>query len=181
MSAGLSTAARDRSREGPARGIYEVAVAHAMHKAWIAVGLGILIVGLAIGVLGNVQSNVHTLTPTHRSDSYTAGGLLLGTGTVSVAWSEAPTNASFGFYECSSSSCDSAQPIGTGNGSSGQFSTGASNGETFQIHIEGPVLLGSNFTVTIAWGTAGFSYLALGGIVLSLAGTVLVVLAIRRS
>jgi hypothetical protein len=152
-----------------------------MHKLWIAFGLGILIVGLVVGVLGNVQSNVDTLGPTHRSDSFTAGGLLLGTGTVSVAWSEAPPNASFALYLCASSSCTSGRPIDAGNGSSGLFSAGASNGQTFQIQVVGPVLLGSNFTVTVAWATTGFSYLALGGILLSVVGTVVAVLAIRRS
>jgi len=80
--------------------------------------------------------------------------------------------------------CELELHVGTtdaGNGSSGLFSAGASNGQTFQIQVVGPVLLGSNFTVTVAWATTGFSYLALGGILLSVVGTVVAVLAIRRS
>jgi len=156
-------------------------LARAMHKVWIGIGLLILIAGLIVGVLGNVQTGTGTLSATQRTSSYTANELLLGTGSVSVSWSRAPANTTFAFVACSDSSCSSGRTVATGNGSSGSFSSGASNAQSFQIQITGPVLLGSNVTTTIVWTESGFTYLAFGGIVLSVGGVALVYLAIERS
>ncbi|NNN17580.1 MAG: hypothetical protein HKL79_04400 [Thermoplasmata archaeon] len=152
-----------------------------MHKVWIGIGLLILIVGLIVGVVGNIQTGTGTLSATQRTASYTANGFLLGTGSVSVSWSRAPENTTFAFVACSDASCSSGRTIATGNGTSGSFSSGASNAQSFQIQITGPILLGSNVTATIVWAESGFTYLALGGIALSVGGVALVYLAIARS
>ncbi|MFZ0699433.1 MAG: hypothetical protein WAN74_04505 [Thermoplasmata archaeon] len=152
-----------------------------MHKVWIGIGLLILIAGLIVGVLGNVQTNVATLSSTQRTSSHTATEFLLGTGSVSVTWSQAPANTTFALLACSDSSCSSGRTVATGNGSSGTFSSGASNAQTFQIQITGPFLLGSNASATIAWTESGFTYVALGGLALSVGGVALVYLAIERS
>lgn len=155
-------------------------LARSMHKIWIGIGLLILIAGLVLGILGNVQNNVGTLSASDRTGVYTASDQLLGTGALSVAWSQAPANATFAFNVCASSGCASVRTLATGNGSSGSFSTDATNGQSFQIALT-HVLLGSNVSATIAWTESGFTYVALGGIALSIGGVALMVVAIRRS
>ncbi len=144
-----------------------------MRRGRFVVGLVLLLIGLVLIVLPLVATTSESVAP---SQVLTLTPSFIGSGTVTVSWSGAPSATSVQLYSCSTSTCDTGPSLASGQGSSGSFSATLSSGQTYGIQVSGT---GSS-AVTLTLKTLGLTLPMLAGIVLLVVGIIVVLLSFRR-
>ncbi len=144
-----------------------------MRRGRFVIGIVLLLIGLVLVVLPFVATTTESVAP---SQVLTLTPAVVGSGTVTVSWSGAPTSTFVKLYSCATSVCDSGSTVATGQGGSGSFSASLSSGQTYGIQVTGT----GSAAVTLTLRTLGLTIPMIAGIVLLLVGIVVVALSFRR-
>ena len=137
------------------------------------VGLILLLIGLVLIVLPLVATTTESVAP---SQVLTLTPAFVGSGTLTVSWSGAPSGTSVELYACSTAVCDSGPHLASGQGGSGSFSASLSSGQTYGIQVAGT----GGSAVTLTLKTMGLTLPMIAGIVLAIVGVIVLLLSFRR-
>ena len=144
-----------------------------MRKGLFVAGLVVLILGgILIGVTFVVNSSQNTIPNPSTGQALEFSPNFIGSGTVSLSWSQATSQFRFSVYQCQSSACSSPRstsPLANGAGASGTVSFTASGG---QYYIIVPQANTNAVPVTIQL-SGGLTPLLLIGIVVLAIGAVI--------
>ena len=144
-----------------------------MRRGLFVVGLVVLIVGLGLALLPFLATT---------TESVPAGSVLtispnyLGSGTVTVSWSGAPSGTDVRLFSCTNAQCTPGNDIASGQGGSGSFSANLVGGTMYGIATSGT----GGAAVALTLKAVGLTPLVLVGIVLLVIGAALAGLSFRR-
>ncbi len=145
----------------------------AMRKGIFAAGIAVLVIGGIIAGISFAAYNQSEAIPSTATGSLLVlTPPLLGSGTVTVTWSDASSQFRFSIYQCADSSCSSfskTSPLANGAGSSGSTSFTGSGGTSYVLVPSG----NSNAVPATVDVSGGLTYLLLVGIIIAAVGAVI--------
>lgn len=144
----------------------------------LAIG-GIVLIVIGVALFGGGYALISSGT----TETANAGQVLsltptgIGSGSVSVSWSGAPSGATVYLMTGSPTCSNPSGIVVQGSGSSGSFSATVSPGTTYNLYAcSGTSPAGASFT----YASSGLTYLMVIGIVLAIVGLIVLVLGARR-
>lgn len=142
-----------------------------MRKGLLVSGIVVLVLGAALAAYGftflNSQAETVPAYPSYAEFSVPS----IGSASVTISWSGAPSGTTVDVYRCSTGCASSEGFTASGSGSSGSVSFTAAQGQTYEIYAQGA---SSGVPATVK--VTAISILDLIGIVLIVLGAVLVLL-----
>jgi hypothetical protein len=134
--------------------------------------VGLILVLLTVAVQGMATS---VTVPAGAADQLTAPSTSVGSASLSVSWSGAPSGTSVFLTSSSPTGCSPSNTVATGSGSSGSMSATLSSGTTYFLFA---CSAGTPATVTFSYTATGISLLGIIGIVIEVIGMLVLLLGI---
>ena len=143
-----------------------------MRKGVVVAGIVVVIIGALLLLVALFATSTSESIPNPSTgEAVTFSPNFIGSGTVSLSWSDGGSQFRFSVYQCTSSDCSnpkSTAPIANGAGNSGSVSFSATGGQYYIIVVTAAQAGGNAIPVTVSLSGGLTPLLLIGIIVLAL-------------